>query len=126
MSTIGKNIDKIRSAYGQLTQEDQQVLAGWEKSIKKSEMYRSWCKMPVTQEIFKRLERDLAALTIRLSTEEELSEVDRRAIFMVKPVLLYLLSIPRATEQQISTLEADVQERMKDIENTQSNLPNYN
>lgn len=115
MSDVREKIDGIRQALGDLTGDQKEEIARWDKALKSHELYSNWAKHPVTKEVFAKLAMDLAGFNKRLSTEEELPEVERKAIFMVKAAFLWMLTLPRSHAKAIETIERDVDAAVEEV-----------
>lgn len=119
MSDVRTKINSIRDTLGNLTNEQSSAIEAWEKSLKKHELYAAWCKHPITKEVFKKLQADLTALNMRLSTERDLSQTTREAIFEVKDAYLWLLSLPHSNQSALKNIERDINDAMTEVEDNE-------
>lgn len=117
--SVQDDLTYLRDIATSLTKEDAAALKSWEKSLKKNELYKRWCEHPITKEVFAEFSKMVGALDARLSTEEEMTDLDRRSIFKVKPMLLWFLTLAHSKEATIEQLQ-------KQIEQAATEFRNYN
>ena len=110
-----KILNDLRKAIGEARGEDVEQIAAWERMLKKHELYKNWLKHPVSKQILLRLVDCIAQSNVKLSTERELTDVQRDGIFREKDIYLWFITLFTESEQAIAQIEADIKEKTEEF-----------
>jgi hypothetical protein len=109
---------ELRDTLGEATDEDRDQLRSWEKMIKGHALRKHWLKNPITAEVFELLMKRVVSISARLSTEEDMKEDTRRAIFSEKKAYTWLLTLfsDAKDDTVLVSLASEIQERTRAFE----------
>ncbi len=113
------SLNNLRDAIGEITDEDRETLVAWEKMIKSHSLRKDWIAHPITQEVFRKLLDEVVDIDRKLSTDEEMLEATRRAIFKGKQAFLWLLTLfsDAKDDTVLATLAEEIESRTESFKN---------
>lgn len=114
----------LRDTIGSITDDDRDSLASWERMIKTHALRRAWMQNPITQEVFRKLEGMVVDQNRKLSTDEGMSDEERRSIFKGKAAFMWLLSLfsDAKDDAVLGQLEEEIEQRTREFDEFNTNL----
>lgn len=111
--TAKDNIKFLKNNISSFDSASAEALKHWEKQLKKHDLYKRWSEHPVTREVMAFIFKEMIALDSALSTDPDMTELERKSIFKVKPIYRYLLTLARATDKSVELLDQEIAEAMQ-------------
>lgn len=107
-----KELQKLKEIYlaGDVDDEDREdnlkKIIEWETSIRESEDFLSWQTSDITKKIAEQAKNTFKDNAVRLSSDRNMTEEERKSIFAKQDAMLWILSL---TEKDVKGTIAQVQ-----------------
>ena len=107
--TFDEKVIALKKMHKGSAPEALKQISGWEERMGQLEMEKAWLEHPNTQELRKVAIEQMTAIDKKLSSERDLPDAVREALFEVKDAHMYYLAVLTTNpESEILSIEASV------------------